>query len=115
MYEYAARVLKVVDGDTVHAELDLGIDVHITLKLRLAGINAPEMRTPEGPAARQHLMDLLGWPHAGDVGGTAVTVQTIKDTQEKYGRYLAIIRVGTRPVSVNDQMVQDGFAVAYSP
>lgn len=115
MYEYRASVLKVVDGDTIHAELDLGIDVRITLKLRLAGIDAPEMRTAEGPPARQHLVDLLGWPNAGTPGGNQITVRTIKDSQEKYGRYLAFVLVGSRPVSVNDQMVLDGYAMAYNP
>jgi micrococcal nuclease len=106
MYEYAATVLKVVDGDTVHAELDLGIDVRIRLVLRLVGINAPELRTAAGPPARQHLIDLIP-------SGGAVVVRTVKDHTEKFGRYLAVLLADG--VNLNQKMIEDGFAVAYNP
>ncbi len=46
MYQYKARIIKVVDGDTVDAEVLLGFDVKITLRLRLLGINTPERGQP---------------------------------------------------------------------
>lgn len=117
MYEYAARILRVVDGDTVDAEVDLGFDIRFRMKLRLLGINAPEMRTPEGPLAKLHLEELLAAPQP--IASTAslyapVTVRTVKDRQEKYGRYLATLLLvdGTE---VNARMVVDGFAAVYLP
>ena len=45
MYIYNAKCLKVVDGDTIDAQIDLGFDTHKTIRIRLVGINAPESRT----------------------------------------------------------------------
>lgn len=108
MYEYAATVLRVVDGDTVHLEVDLGLDQSRRLSVRLYGINAPEMATKEGKEARQHLTFLLF-----GVDGPRVTVRTYKDRTEKYGRFLAtLLKDG---VDVNHRMVEDGHAVVYTP
>lgn len=111
MYEYRAQILRVVDGDTVHARVDLGFDVRFDMKLRLAGINAPEMKTPEGPPAKARLVELLG---LAELGGavSVVTIRTQKDKQEKYGRYLAtlIMADGT---DVNARMIAEGQAVPY--
>ena len=45
MYNYNAKCVRVVDGDTIDAMIDLGFGVHIKKRIRLAGINAPESRT----------------------------------------------------------------------
>jgi micrococcal nuclease len=110
MYEYQAMILRIVDGDTVHAEVDLGMDVYINVVLRLAHINAPELNTPEGRAAKSALMTELGWVSTG--GPMTVTIKTIKDRKEKYGRYLAEIYLedGTY---VNQYMIDSGNAVPY--
>lgn len=104
MYEYNAQIIKVVDGDTVHANIDLGLDVHINVSIRLAGINAPEKSTLEGVAAKEFLQGLL--PVDGNV-----VVLTQKDRREKYGRYLGVIRVGE--LNLNVEMVKSGCAVPY--
>jgi micrococcal nuclease len=109
MYEYSGTILKVVDGDTVHAELDLGLDVRLRTTLRLAGINAPELSTKAGPVARSYLQGLLA-------SERPLVVRTVKDKREKYGRYLAwIFKGGVGDVSVNEQMIEAGQAVAYNP
>jgi endonuclease YncB( thermonuclease family) len=64
VYEYRATIIDVVDGDTVHAEVDLGCDTSIKLAIRLAAINAPELHVggelnQAGTDARQHLIELL--------------------------------------------------------
>lgn len=117
VYEYRATVVKVVDGDTVHALVDLGFAIHVGMKLRLLGINAPEMSTVEGKAARLHLINLLVTPSPA-----SVRIRTVKDRQEKYGRYLAelwlesgLIDGVIAGISLNDQMVLDGHAVRYQP
>lgn len=114
-YQYKATVLDVHDGDTVQLDVDLGFEVHFSLHCRLYGLNAPELATDAGRAARSHLLGLLG---AGDATPTSVIyVQTIKDRTEKYGRYLGVLFRSDQPgqPSVNQLMVSDGFAVYYYP
>jgi micrococcal nuclease len=110
MYEYRARIVRVVDGDTVHADVDLGCDVHVALTLRLAEINAPELATADGKASKAWLEKQLA------LTDNLVTVHTIKDHREKYGRYLAHVysgQPGISGVSINDLMVAARMAVPY--
>lgn len=78
-----ATVLRVVDGDTVHLDLDLGWDVGIKKNCRVLGINAPEMNTPEGVAAKAYASMLL------NVGDAVVFTSHRLD---KYGRPLGEIK-----------------------
>jgi micrococcal nuclease len=110
IYEYRARIVRVVDGDTVHAEVDLGCDVHVALTLRLAEINAPELATADGKASKAWLENQLA------LTSGLVTLRTEKDHREKYGRYLARIysgEPGLSGVSVNDLMIAARMAVPY--
>lgn len=104
MYEYNAEVLRVVDGDTVHARVDLGLDIRADIILRLYGINTPELPTTQAVAARDYLASRLA-----EVG-FKVRVETIKDHKEKYGRYLAVLWIDAE--SLNDTLVRLGYAVA---
>ena len=111
MYEYRGRITRVIDGDTVEAEIDLGFHVTLTVTLRLAGINAPETKgteRPRGLAATRFLDSLI----TDLTGGTReLTVRTQKDVTEKYGRYLAVLMAGD--VNLNDRMRTDGHAVPF--
>lgn len=98
-------MLNVHDGDTVTLDVDLGFNVWRSDNFRLDGINAPELATPEGKAALAYLLTLV------KVGDT-IEVKTVKDSREKYGRYLGILFVGSQ--NVNDAMVGAGHAVLYS-
>jgi len=108
LYYYRAIVVSVYDGDTCTADIDLGLHVWThEEKLRLARINAPELigvEKPAGLASRDFLRSLID--------GKEIYVQTIKDKQEKYGRYLAEIFVQQNGawVNVNDLIVQNGHA-----
>lgn len=104
MYEYRGVVTKVVDGDTVHIDVDQGLENHRFLKARLAGINAPEKNTPEGVAVKDALV--------AELEGVQLTVRTIKDRTEKYGRYLVVLILDDGTV-VNDNLVERGMAVPY--
>jgi micrococcal nuclease len=104
MYEYRAKIIRVVDGDTVDAEIDLGFHIKTTMKLRLAGINSPELNTQEGKKSKSVLLSLIE--------GENVTIQTIKDKQEKYGRYLAVIIKDSK--NVNEWLVEQNLAVRYN-
>lgn len=116
MYEYLATPVRVVDGDTVDVAVDLGFRIGMTMRLRLYGINAPEMKTPAGAPAKAHLADLI---ESSLVDGRLL-IHTQKDRTEKYGRYLATLfapngptdRDGD-PISINDLMVAHGHAVPY--
>jgi micrococcal nuclease len=103
MYTYRCTILKVIDGDTVDADVDLGFDIHAKMRFRLAGINAPEMNTPEGKAAREYL--ILMMPPESEF-----TVCTQKDRKEKFGRYLGTF-LGSGSLSINQLMVEAGHAV----
>lgn len=114
MYVYRVEVLKVVDGDTVHARVDLGFDVRQDMTLRLAGINAPEMGATAGVAAKEFLQSLLA-----ALGGK-LFLQSVKDRREKYGRYLGTLWAADpgsplQQTSLNAQMVEAGHAVVYMP
>jgi len=98
-----AVVMRIIDGDSIEAEIDLGFEkLRTTRIVRLLGINAPEKNTLEGQAAHQHLIWLLPI-------GTKIVTQTI-NKRDKYGRYLA--RVYRDRVLINQLMIDDGFAVA---
>ena len=68
MYTYKAKCLRVVDGDTLDAQIDLGFDTHKVIRIRLVGINTPESRTRDleekarGLAAKQFVVDALPLP-----------------------------------------------------
>jgi micrococcal nuclease len=105
MYEYKASIIDVHDGDTVHAIIDLGMDIHVATTLRLYGINAPELPTAKGWSARSWLIDRLA-------DHEVITVRTYKDKKEKYGRYLATL-YDDQGKNVNDEMVMAGHAAPY--
>lgn len=78
-YTYTAVVVRVVDGDSLHLDVDLGFNVWLRdVPFRLAGCNARELSTPGGPEARDHLTALLP-------AGTVVTVRSVKT--DKYARW----------------------------
>jgi micrococcal nuclease len=107
---YSAKILRVIDGDTVVALMDLGFSIKSKQTLRLIGINAPELHGADhvkGLASKEYLQL--------KIEDHEVVVETIHDSQEKYGRYLATIWLDGDTVSVNEQLVRDGYAVPYNP
>lgn len=98
-------MIRIVDGDTLHLSVDLGFDIKRRDTFRLYGLNAPEMSTPEGVAAKAWLEQKL-------TEGVLI-ITTHKDRREKYGRYLATLWIDQR--NVNEAMIADGHAVAYLP
>jgi micrococcal nuclease len=109
---YPAKLHRVVDGDTVYLEVDLGFRVFGAFEFRLYGINCPEMNTPEGKAAKRFTME---WFTQSNIQGE-VMVESQKDP-EKYGRWLGLI-LPTESVngeSLNAALVATGHAVTYFP
>jgi micrococcal nuclease len=101
MFTYNAIVERVIDGDTVDVHIDLGFDIWHSVRLRLSGLDAPEMATDAGKTAKRFVKDALE--------GESVTITTSKT--DKYGRYLAEIFV--RGNSFNKSLLDLGFAVPY--
>ena len=108
LYHYKALITAAYDGDTVTAELDLGLKTVVHgEKLRLHRINTPEMRGDEkvaGKAARDYLR--------GRILGKTVLVETFKDKRGKYGRYIAEIWLPENDgyTNINDELVAKGHA-----
>lgn len=100
-YRFAATLLRVIDGDTIRASVDLGFRITRDIGLRLEGIDAPEMSTDAGKAARAALVDLLPV-------GTPLVVQTYRDPGA-WDRYTATVWAGE--VNVNGWLVDNGHAV----
>lgn len=106
MYEYRASVVRVIDGDTVDLRVDLGFDASLNMRVRLAGIDAPERGQPGGSEATAWLTQKL--PMRADV-----VLKTQKYRREKYGRYLAEIYLIGDTLSINEQMIRIGHSRVY--
>jgi micrococcal nuclease len=114
MYEYRVKqVLRVVDGDTIDVDLDLGFNISYTQRVRLAGIDTPESRTTDkaekvlGLEVKKHLTELLK-------SSTQIVIRTEKpDSTEKYGRILGWIFLDGSSESVNTALISDGYAWDY--
>jgi micrococcal nuclease len=109
LFQYKAFVTAVYDGDTCTVDIDLGLHVWIkNEKIRLCRINAPELRGKErnqGLLSRDFLRSLIL--------NKEITLRTIKDAREKYGRYLGeiwVVNAKGKSINVNDELVKNGFA-----
>jgi len=111
MYEYGCKVTRVVDGDTIDVDLDLGFDIIYKCRVRLYGIDTPESRTRNkdekvrGKLAAKFLQNAIS-------NGENVILQTqLKDSKGKFGRVLASVLVDG--ININQQMVTNHLAVRY--
>ena len=114
MYEYhVKKVTNVVDGDTIDVDIDLGFDISFSSRVRLAGIDTPESRTTDkaekvlGLEAKEYIKSKIK-------DAKEVVIKTEKmDSSEKYGRILGWLFLDGSKVSVNEQMIADGYAWGY--
>jgi len=114
MYEYYVRkVENVVDGDTIDVLIDLGFDILFASRVRLAGIDTPESRTKDlaekalGLEAKEYLKK-----HLKDAKSVVIKTEKM-DSSEKYGRILGWVYINGDTVSLNDMMINDGYAWGY--
>jgi len=114
MYQYVAKLHRVVDGDTVDLDVDLGFTVSVLVRFRLSGINAPEMTGTAhdaGKASKAGLETLLALADKGMI----YVESTGKD---KYGRWVAklmfVSTAGGAVVDVSQTLVTEGFAVLHA-
>ena len=117
MYTYNIELLRVVDGDTIDAKIDLGFDVSVKKRVRFLGVDTPESRTRDleekarGLAAKDRVRQLL---EGSD------TIQLISHGVGKYGRCLGELNIDVVDgkknltlVSVNQLLIKEGHAVEY--
>ena len=114
MYEYYVRkVENVVDGDTIDVLIDLGFDILFASRVRLAGIDTPESRTKDvaektlGLESKEYLKK-----HLKDAKSVIIKTEKM-DSSEKYGRILGWLYINGDTESVNDKMINDGYAWGY--
>jgi micrococcal nuclease len=89
IYIYKAELIRVVDGDTVELMIDQGFSDFTEQKMRLYGIDSPEMRTNAGKALTSALR--AQYPEGSKLAVQSIEGPKKKQFQDKYGRYLAII------------------------
>jgi endonuclease YncB( thermonuclease family) len=121
-WTYDAVAIDAHDGDTVHLRIDLGFGISTSVPCRLLGIQAPEVAGPDvstaertaGVAARDHVRRLL---FDGAGRGVPLLVETVKDSTEGRGRYLARLYLaptnGGDAVDVCETLVLAGDACRY--
>lgn len=113
LFRYRVLDCSVVDGDTVDATLDVGFRWSMRDRFRLygpdpagkVGLNAPEMSTPEGRAARDWLVARLA--------GAELVARTVRDSREKFGRLLVVLwakRATDLWSNVNAELIAAGHA-----
>tara|TARA_R110000751_G_C13487542_1_gene448655 strand:- start:167 stop:508 length:342 start_codon:yes stop_codon:yes gene_type:complete len=111
MYKYYIECLRVIDGDTIDAMIDLGFSTWVKKRIRFLGIDTPETRTRDaeekiaGYKSKARVVELL---EANDN-----KAELISHGVGKYGRVLGIIRVKSHRESINDILVAEGLAKVY--
>ncbi len=116
MYKYTAKLVRVIDGDTVILDVDLGYTVHVTVTFRLDGINAPEMTGEnklDGQASKAALQKILDNAVPDAKGNKLIYVDSTG--RDKYGRWVAKLVVynttDAEPFDVSERLIAEGFAV----
>ena len=111
------EINKVLDGDTIDVTIDLGFDLYKKERVRIAGVDTPEKRTRNleekalGIDATNWLKDKLEETIAGE---DELSIRTeLKGGVGKYGRLLGWLYIGDDIVSLNEQMIDEGYAWEY--
>lgn len=111
LYHYKAKVLEIYDADTIRVEINLGFGLiwrgpdNRGVEIRLFGLNAPEMKGLEknnGIISRDRLRE--------EILNKEITIKTIKDSKEKYGRFLGII-IKDDGTNINEWLIKEGLAI----
>jgi len=112
MYEYRCKVLRVVDGDTVDVDIDLGFGIVLKdERVRIMGIDTPESRTRDkvekkfGLASKKYLKDNIA------IAKDVVCKTHVRDARGKFGRVLG--EIWCDGTNMNKQMIEENMAVAY--
>jgi micrococcal nuclease len=114
MYEYnVKKVTKIVDGDTIDVDIDLGFNISFSQRVRLAGIDTPESRTKD---LREKALGLevKNKVKVSMESAKKVVIKTeLPDSTEKYGRILGWVYLDGATKSLNEQLIEEGYAWGY--
>lgn len=110
MYEYKAKMIKVVDGDTMDFEVDLGFKIKHEIRVRLKDVDTPEIFRPKSEAEKVHGLNATSFVVTRFLGQTGV-LRTYKDKKGKYGRYLADFSIEGSGwiLSLCEELISRGF------
>jgi micrococcal nuclease len=113
-YVYRIRsVHKVVDGDTIDADIDLGFNISLTKRIRLAGVDTPESRTTNAYEKKLGI-EVKDWLKERLKFAKDILIKTeLPDSTEKYGRIIGHLYINGEVTSINNQMVAEGYAWEY--
>jgi micrococcal nuclease len=114
MYEYRVKkITNVVDGDTIDVDIDLGFSISYSQRVRLAGIDTPESRTTN-KAEKVLGLESKEYIKSKVKEAKYIIIKTQKpDSSEKYGRILGWLYIDGSSKSINEQMIEDGYAWGY--
>jgi endonuclease YncB( thermonuclease family) len=113
VYEYNAKLNKVIDGDTIDADIDLGFQTFVKQRIKLYGVDTPQSRSKvatekeEGIKAKNKLIELLP---------RDFKVRTVLNKRGKFGRVLGHVYTvdpDGKEVNINETMVKEGYATKY--
>ena len=107
------QILKVVDGDTIDASIDLGFDISLEKRIRLAGVDTPESRTADANEKKYGIEAKEWLKHKVENAGHILIKTELPDSTEKYGRIIGHLFVNDHENSLNEQMVIEGYAWTY--
>ena len=112
MYEYKATVTRVIDGDTIDVDIHLGFDVVLSKqRIRLYGIDTPESRTRN---KEEKIRGLISKDYVKDNCYVGSTIRLQSKERGKFGRILGVIYKDGDTISINQKMIEEGFAVPYT-
>jgi micrococcal nuclease len=107
------QITKVVDGDTIDAEIDLGFDISLSKRIRLAAVDTPESRTADANEKKYGLQSKDWLKHRLEFAKDILIKTELPDSTEKYGRIIGHLFINNEPTSLNDQMITEGYAWNY--
>jgi micrococcal nuclease len=107
------EIHKVVDGDTIDASIDLGFDISLEKRIRLAGVDTPESRTTDANE-KKYGLESKEWLKKRCENAKDILIKTeLPDSTEKYGRIIGHLFINDEPTSLNEQMIISGYAWEY--
>jgi micrococcal nuclease len=107
------EIHKVVDGDTIDASIDLGFDISLEKRIRLAGVDTPESRTTDANEKKLGLESKEWLKNRLQFAKDIIIKTELPDSTEKYGRIIGHLFINNESTSLNEQMIDEGYALAY--
>ena len=114
MYTYRVKSInRIIDGDTIDVTIDLGFSININHRIRVAGIDSPEKRT-RNIAEKALGLDATEWMTKHLENAPDLIIKTaVEGSMGKYGRVLGWLYIDDSQISLNEQMIEEGFAWKY--